>query len=589
MFGRRPLEAASKPVMHFGSVGRRPPRRLAAYFALASAGSTFACANSDAVKPPVSTEPTVDANVSPNDAASDPSTSAPDAANSDAASMTPEPPQPVDWDAPIRATLALDESPEPDVFETHLEAVVKDIEILPGTTTPVWTYNGGLSGPEFRVKRGDRVIIHFTNNLPEPTTIHWHGLRIPNAMDGVPGSSQAEVATGETFTYDFVVPDAGTYWYHPHVNTAVQAGNGLYGSFIVTDPEQPPDLGDELTLIVSDISINEDGSLMDPTLSGDLGTLFGREGNVLLVNGKLNPAIEVRPGRRQRWRVINAARSRYFQLGLAGHTFTRIGSDAGLIEHPETVPTIVVAPGERSDSVFEPAGVAGTELPVQWIPYDRGFGSVFARTEETVFRMRLSDQAAYVETPLPALSREIPPLDVSNARLVTMRLTQNDAIDGTFALGINGVPAWDAQPLDVSLGDVHVWEVSNTFDFAHPFHLHGFFFQVLDVNGVAPTLHEWKDTVNVPVDGTVRLAVHFDERPGMWMFHCHILDHADAGMMGMVHLHEPTHDHGQTDMDAGSAAMTASPDAAVANSSTTVDSEREPAEDDASTTSPNSN
>lgn len=503
--------------------------------------------------------------------------------------MVPEPIQPIDWDAPIRSTLAVDESPEPDVFETHLEAIVKDLEILPGTTTPVWTYNGSLSGPELRVKRGDRVIVHFTNNLPEPTTIHWHGLRIPNSMDGVPGSSQAEVATGETFTYDFVVPDAGTYWYHPHVNTAVQAGNGLYGAFIVTDPEEPSDLGDELTLVVSDISLNEDGSLMDPTLSGDLGTLFGREGNVLLVNGKVNPAIEVRPGRRQRWRVINAARSRYFQLGLAGHTFTRIGSDAGFIEHPETVETIVVAPAERSDSVFEPTGLAGTELPVRWIPYDRGFGSVFARTEETVFRVRLSDQPAYVQGPLPALAREIPPIDVSNAKLVTMELTQNNAIDGSFALGINGVPAWDAEPLDVTLGDVNVWEVSNTFDFAHPFHLHGFFFQVLDVNGVAPALREWKDTVNVPVDGTVRLAVHFDERPGMWMFHCHILDHADAGMMGMVHLHEALHNHGQPDMDAGSNAATSSSSAGGANATSETDAASEPADIDASARFPSTN
>lgn len=448
-------------------------------------------------------------------------------------------PQPPDWAAALSAPRAVDESADPDVFETHLQAYTKAVEIVPGTTTEVWTYDGHVSGPEIRVERGDRVIVHFTNNLPEPTTIHWHGLRIPNDMDGVPGVSQPEVQPGETFTYDFVVPDAGTYWYHPHVRSAAQAGFGLYGAFVVTDPEEPTDLGDELTLVLSDISLDEDGNLLPADISGDLGTLFGREGSHLLVNGKLDPSVEVRTGRRQRWRVVNAARSRYFQLGLAGHTFTRIGGDSGFIERPVMESTIIVAPGERSEVVFEPNSTAGSELAVQWLPYEHGFGSVFGRTEVTLFRMHITDEAPYVEAPLPALAREIPVLDATSAPVTTLELTQNDAIDGSFALGINGVPSWDAAPVRAAIGETQVWEVRNTIDFAHPFHLHGFFFQVLELNGVAPLVKEWKDTANVPVDGTLKLAVRFDERPGLWMFHCHILDHADSGMMGMVHLHEP--------------------------------------------------
>lgn len=451
----------------------------------------------------------------------------------------PASPQLPDWSAPIRAPLAADEAPDPDVFETHLEARTQAIEIIPGTTTEVWTYNGSLSGPEIRVERGDRVIVHFTNNLPEPTTIHWHGLRIPNDMDGVPGVSQPEVQPGETFTYDFVVPDAGTYWYHPHVRSAAQAGFGLYGSFVVTDPDEPADLGDELTLVLSDISLDADGNLQPADISGDLGTLFGREGSHLLVNGKLDPTIEVRAGRRQRWRLINAARSRYFQLGIPGHTFTRIGGDSGFIEHPVQQDTVVIIPGERAEVVFEPSAAAGSELAVAWIPYEHGFGSVFGRTEEPVFRLHVTDQEPYIEAPLPTLSRTIPTIDTTDAPVTTLELTQNDASDGSFALGINGVPSWDAEPLRAEIGNTQVWEVKNTIDFAHPFHLHGFFFQVLDLNGVAPAVKEWKDTADVPVDGVLRLAVRFDERPGMWMFHCHILDHADAGMMGMVEVHEP--------------------------------------------------
>lgn len=447
-------------------------------------------------------------------------------------------PQRLGWSDAIRAAPAEDESSDPDVFETHLEASTTNLEIVPGTRTDVWTYNGGVPGPEIRVNRGTRVIVHFTNRLSEPTTIHWHGLRIPNDMDGVPGMSQPEVEPGQTFTYDFVVPDAGTFWYHPHVASAAQVGFGLYGSLVVVDPDEPPDLGDELTLVLSDMSVNDDGSLQPPDSSGNLGTLFGREGFSVLVNGKENPVVDSRAGRRQRWRLVNAARSRYFQLGIAGHRFTRFAGDGGLVEHPVDSETVVLAPGERAEVVVTPSAPAGTELPVRWIPYYHGYGTTTGRSDETIFRLRVTDDEPWVDAPLPALSRVIEPIDTSNASTTMLELTRNDGADGEFALGINGVPSWDAEPLMAAIGETQIWQVQNTIDFAHPFHLHGFFYQVLDVNGVAPAVREWKDTADVPVGGTLRLAVRFDERPGMWMFHCHILDHADAGMMGMVHLHE---------------------------------------------------
>src|SRR5690606_26764539 len=141
--------------------------------------------------------------------------------------------QPPDWDAGIRVRRAPDESDDPHVFETHLVARVAEVEILPGIRSEVYTYDGGIPGPAIRAAQGDRVIVHFKNELPEATSIHWHGLRVPNDMDGVPGVTQAEILPGESFSYDFVVPDAGTFWYHPHVRSAAQVGFGLYGSFIV--------------------------------------------------------------------------------------------------------------------------------------------------------------------------------------------------------------------------------------------------------------------------------------------------------------------------------------------------------------------
>ncbi|HET7542462.1 MAG TPA: multicopper oxidase family protein [Polyangiaceae bacterium] len=446
--------------------------------------------------------------------------------------------EPLGWADEIALPTVQDLNADPHVIEVNIEARVANVEYVAGKPTAVWTYNGGLPGPLLRGKAGDRLIVHFKNSLAEPTSIHWHGLRIPNDMDGVPDMPSPPVAPGQSFDYSFVLPDPGTYWYHPHVASAEQLGNGLFGPLIVDDPNEPAGLGDEAVMVLSDLGIDEKtGALTPPDSGGSFGTLFGREGNLMLVNGKVLPTLHVRPGVRQRWRIINAAKTRYFELQLPGTPFTRIGSDGGFIESPETLDTVLLTPAQRADVIVEPQPTAGnTALSLRWLAYDRGFGTAFNRPPEDLLRLQFDGDPVKAD-PLPALHREIPAPDASNARAIDISLTEEQTSDGTVVMGINGVPSWDAAPIMTPLGERQVWTVKNTFEFDHPFHLHGFFFQVLDVNGVAPALREWRDTVNVPVDGTVRLLVHFDERPGMWMFHCHILDHADAGMMGMVHLH----------------------------------------------------
>ncbi|XYI00125.1 multicopper oxidase family protein [Sorangium sp. So ce1128] len=421
------------------------------------------------------------------------------------------------------------------VVEVDLTARIEELELVPGKRTPAWTYDGGIPGPLLRARVGDRLIVHLRNELPAPTTIHWHGVRLPAAMDGAPGHSQPETAPGGGFTYDFIVPDAGLYWYHPHVDSAAQAGNGLYGPLLVEDPGEPAALGDELVLVLSDISVDEEGALADPDSGGNFGTLFGREGGLLLINGRVNPVIEARAGLRQRWRLVNAARSRYYQLVMADHRFTRIGGDGGLLERPVEMDRILLTPGERADVLVEPRGTPGSTLSVRWVPYDRGYGTAFERPEAEAFRLHLADEPAAEDEPLPEVAREIPALDTSAARRVDLKLTLREG-PGDLVMGINGVPSWEAEPLAATVGETAVWTVENTIDFDHPFHLHGFFFQVLGADGQPVRPLEWKDTVNVPVDGTTRFAVRYDNRPGMWMFHCHILDHADAGMMGMLHL-----------------------------------------------------
>ncbi|WP_437612094.1 multicopper oxidase family protein [Sorangium sp. So ce834] len=445
------------------------------------------------------------------------------------------PSQPEGWDSAVALRPARDRDARPEVVEVDLTARVEEVEIVPGKRTPTWTYDGGLPGPLIHAKVGDRVIVNFRNELPAPTTIHWHGVRLLAEMDGAPGHSQPETPPGGSFTYDFVVPDAGLYWYHPHVDSAVQAGNGLYGPLLVEDPDEPAGLGDELVLVLSDISLRDDGTLEDPEAGGNLGTVFGREGDLLLVNGRVNPVIEARAGLRQRWRIVNAAKARYYQLMIADHRFTRIGGDGGLLERPVATDRILLTPGERADVLIVPRGAPGSTLPVRWVPYDRGYGATFGRPEVEAFRLRLADEPAAEDARLPEVRRDIPALDTAGATRVDLKLTLQESSSGV-EMGINGVPSWKAEPLVAAVGETSVWTVENTFEFDHPFHLHGFFFQVLGADGRPVRPMEWKDTVNVPVDGAARFVVRYDNRPGMWMFHCHILDHAEAGMMGMLHV-----------------------------------------------------
>jgi FtsP/CotA-like multicopper oxidase with cupredoxin domain len=449
------------------------------------------------------------------------------------------PAQPNGWADAVTLPSAPNLSADGHVVEINLDARVTPLEIQPGTTTPAWTYNGTIPGPLIRAHVGDHLIVHFTNHLPSETTVHWHGIRLPSNMDGVPGHTQPPVEPGRAFDYEFDLPDAGLFWYHPHVDSAIQVGDGLYGAVLVEDPAAATveaTFGDETVLVLSDVDVTADGALGDPATGGDFGTLFGRQGQVILVNGKVKPTILARPGLRQRWRIVNAAKSRYFQLALEGHTFTRIGGDGGLIGAPVTTDKLLVIPGARADVVFTPSGAPGTTLPVRWIPYDRGYGTAYMIPEQDVFDVQFVDGPAVAAAPLPDTLRVIAPLDLATATAREIDLTQ-DLSTGKLVLGINGVPSWDALPYKARVGDTETWTIVNEMDFDHPFHIHGFFFQPLDsVTGAALASPEWRDTYNVPQHSTVQIAIKYDDRPGMWMFHCHILDHADAGMMGMLLL-----------------------------------------------------
>ena len=452
--------------------------------------------------------------------------------------------QPAGWKADLAVAEAPDLNPDPRILEINLDARVAEVEYTPGKRVAAWTYNGGLPGPLIRLRVGDRLIVHFSNTLPQSTTVHWHGLRVPIQMDGVPGASQPGVKPGESFTYDFTVPDAGLFWYHPHVMSAAQVGFGLYGALLVEDPADGVGVADEVVLVLSDIGIAENGQFESPTSGGSTGMAFGREGTHVLVNGHTAPTLRARSGAPQRWRIVNAAKSRYFLLDIPGLTFTKIGGDGGLQESPVEIKQLLLATGERADVIVTPRFAPGTNVNLDSLLHNRGYGSVEFQNISTLLTLAVSSLPAVTEAPLPQVRRTIEPLDTAGATPVTINLTlsQNPS-DGRLEYGINGVPFAKDRPLLARPGETQIWTVKNTTKWSHLFYIHGFFFQVLDERGVPSRPLEWKDTVNVPLEKTVRLVVRFDDREGDWMYHCHVLDHADGGLMGTVQVGTPAAEH----------------------------------------------
>jgi FtsP/CotA-like multicopper oxidase with cupredoxin domain len=425
------------------------------------------------------------------------------------------------------APRAQDLDPDPRVLKLELRAMVSELEYLPGKRTTAWTYNGAVPGPLLEARRGDRIVVDFRNELPEDTTIHWHGLRVPNAMDGA-GHLTHPIPPGGSFEYSFVVSDAGTFWYHPHVRSDTQVEKGLYGALVVRD-----ELDDliraerEEVIVLDDVRVDPATGLLDLT-KDDRAAMMGREGNLVILNGRpSNASITVRAGERVRLRLVNAANARYFRLALTGGSLTQVGGDGGLLAAPRPVTEgLLLVPGERADLVAEVATPGATAV-LKALAYERALGA--GATEEVdVLRLVAGPDEALRPLALTARLREVLPLDQAGAVTRTIRLNERMA-HGQWQFTINDSVFPQVPGISGEQGTRQRWAVENRSDMDHPFHLHGFFFQVA---GEAP---EWKDTVNIPARKTVELIVDLAPREGAagpWMYHCHILEHAEGGMAG---------------------------------------------------------
>jgi len=419
-----------------------------------------------------------------------------------------------------------------------LKAAPNRVRLVPEpyNDTLAWCYNQTVPGPEIRVRQGDRIRVEFENELNEETTIHWHGVRLPNAMDGVAHLTQIPVAPNSTFVYEFDAIDAGTFWYHPHQRGFEQVGRGLYGSLIVEE-HNPIQIDRELTWILDDWRLEKSAEI-----SNDFGDSHdmshnGRVGNTVTINGKVPESMAARSGERIRLRLINAANARIFELEFADHN------------------PIVIGPAMRVDIILDMIGDPNSKSTVTDVFYrDMAYRLVDIEYEEVAVREETPDWSMELDSnPLQdpdqdqATRHEIQFSGgmMGNMAMRQMGITPKAGMGSMMNMMhnnkmwfINGVAA-EGHIMDPVLTlkreQSYIIELTNATAWHHPIHLHGHSFRVLSRNGVKTPHQEWQDTVLMDPRERVEIAFVADN-PGDWMFHCHILEHMLGGMMAVIRV-----------------------------------------------------
>jgi FtsP/CotA-like multicopper oxidase with cupredoxin domain len=447
--------------------------------------------------------------------------------------------------------------------EFRLQAAPARVRLLPDPypETSVWCYGGRVPGPEIRVKQGDRLRIIVTNGLDEDTTVHWHGLRVPNAMDGVPHLTQKPIGRGERFVYEFDARDAGTYWYHPHQRSFEQIGRGLYGPLIIEE-RAPVRIDRDVTWMLGDWRMTPSGAIRDDFGNRHDEAHDGRIGNTVTINGQVPDTFAVRTGERIRLRLINAANARIFALDFAALQARIIARDGQpVMPHAPDGGTIILGPAMRADVILDLTGKPGSRLTV----VDR----FYKNREYKLIELVYSDRPLRDETPdwpvaLAANPLSEPDLATAQSHEVTftggmmgaMVMREMEGGKGAGAMGgtrsmmemmhsgkiwfINGVAAEGhiMEPmLALARGRSYVLAMTNATAWYHPMHLHGHAFRVISRNGTPTRYREWQDTVLMAPKERVEIAFVADN-PGDWMFHCHILEHQASGMMGVIRVAE---------------------------------------------------
>ncbi|RMH47671.1 MAG: multicopper oxidase family protein [Alphaproteobacteria bacterium] len=406
--------------------------------------------------------------------------------------------------------------------------------------TRLWSFADATPGQTLRLKQGARLVRRLVNDLPAATSVHWHGIRIDNAMDGVAGLTQDPVEPGGSFDYDFVLPDAGTWWYHAHTRSHEQVARGLYGALIV-DEAEPPEVDRDEVLVLDDWRLNPRDGQIDPDFANmhDLSH-GGRLGNFVTTNGRHDLTLEVRRHERLRLRLINAANARIFVLALAGLDGWIMAHDGMPLPRPEPVGNVVIlAPAQRVDLIVDVVADEGESAHVVRIERNDGFSQVELRVTGVESRARRSAPG-----PLPQNPRmEVPGIEGARRLRLVMEGGAMGRMDAAILDGrrqsfrdiaqagrfwaFNGVVGMTEAPLaELARGETARIEIVNDTVFPHAMHLHGMHVREILPDGALGPL---RDTILVS-RGEIREIAFLADNPGDWLLHCHMLAHAAAGM-----------------------------------------------------------
>jgi FtsP/CotA-like multicopper oxidase with cupredoxin domain len=424
----------------------------------------------------------------------------------------------------------------PDWSGNSLTVARANLAIWPGYSTAVSAINGGVPGPTIRVQRGQEFSAHIQNQLPEPLVLHWHGVLAPERMDGHP---RDQVAAGQNYTVRFPIRQrAGTCWYHAHTDqlTAEQAYAGVAGFFIIEDPVEStlglPSGDHDLPLVFTDKRVNASRQLVYAPSMMDV--MSGYLGDTMLVNGTPDAWLGVDRGL-YRLRLLNGSNARIYKIGLSdNHPFHLIGTDGGLLPAPVPVSSVMLAPGQRLELLVDfSAYLVGASVVLKSLPFAGSGGTMGGPrqgTEMDLLRFYV-DGATTGNATVPAALQPIAALAAAQAQRTRVFTLAMSGMVHT----ING-QLFDMQRTDftVPFGDVEIWEYHNTSTEPHPMHAHAALCQVLS-RSISPTLPPedtgWKDTVVVNPSETVRILTRFDTHSGVFVHHCHNLEHEDSGMM----------------------------------------------------------
>ncbi|MEO7348277.1 MAG: multicopper oxidase family protein [Terrimesophilobacter sp.] len=420
------------------------------------------------------------------------------------------------------------------VLHTRLTAAALPVRIA-GRSATALSYNGGIPGPTLFVRQGDSLRVSLENQLNAVTNLHVHGLHV--SPEGTSDNVFLAIEPDATFDYKYELPQnhpPGVYWYHPHHhgNVAEQVFGGLYGAIIVEDVDPIP-VARERVLVISDIDVDASGQI--PRIF-PMDRMLGREGALVLVNGQLAPRVTAEDSVRERWRVVNACTSRYLKLRLDGQLMHLLGIDSGRFAVPQEVTEVFLTPGNRADLLI--TMVAGRSI-LSTLPVNRGdagmMGASTRASNVTLLSLDVTDTSttgSSLAIPEQAPQRDLRDETVTGHRELTFAMGMGMG-GGMMSFTIDGKP-FDHTRVDtvVEAGAIEEWTLTNISTMDHPIHLHVWPMQIIDPTRNGPP--EWQDVVNVPALSSVTVRIPFEGFTGTTVYHCHILDHEDLGMMGII-------------------------------------------------------